>query len=50
MSNVTEMAMATMSARMEAVATHAALKRGETKIASFLCLPDTVDPRAPKPQ
>jgi hypothetical protein len=26
----------------------AELKRGETKIAGFLCLPDTVDPRAPK--
>jgi hypothetical protein len=25
----------------------AALQRGETKIASFVCLPDTVDPRAP---
>ena len=28
----------------------AASKREETKIASFLCLPDAVDPRAPKPQ
>jgi hypothetical protein len=28
----------------------AASKREETKIASFLCLPDTVDPRAPKPK
>jgi len=26
----------------------ATLKREETKIATFLCLPDTVDPRAPK--
>jgi hypothetical protein len=29
---------------------HAALQRGETKIASFVCLPDTVDPRAPQPK
>jgi hypothetical protein len=24
------------------------LKRGETRTAGFVCLPDTVDPRAPK--